>query len=159
MILFKNGEVVKYTLKCTRGEKDPATVSVKYMHWGEFKKWSALSAIADKIEDSDKQFEARMDVNRKQFLEYVTGVSGFYNSSGCELTDPKDVVDMFSVELIMEVLAAMKDPVSLNEAQVKNSERDSGGRLCEARRTESPSTAKPATINSKTEETVAIEND
>ena len=103
-----------------RNSDDPCVVTLKFVPYSKVQVYSKLIAEKSrKINDSSKTSEVVREVQKKQFVDSVEKVSGFFVSSK-EVIDAGEFYDCADTELIIEILKAMESASKLSEGQRKN---------------------------------------
>lgn len=110
-----------------RESEDPCIVRMKFVPHSRAQHYSRV--ISHKVKasaDPGKIPEISHEVQRKQFVESVESVSGYFIGSR-EVTDPGELYDTADGDLVIELLRAMESQQKLSEGQIKNSQPPSAG--------------------------------
>lgn len=102
-----------------RESDNPCVVRLKFVPYAKVQEYGRLLAIKAKAAGQEKLGEIGRDMQKRQFIENVESVSGYYVGSR-EVTDASEFYDTAPADLIFEVLKAMADSAKLNEGQRKN---------------------------------------
>ena len=102
-----------------RESENPCVIRLKFVPYAKVQEYSRLIAIKAKGAGQEKLSEIGRDIQRKQFVENIESVSGYYVDAR-EVTDASEFYDTAPAALIYEVIKAMEDSAKLNEGQRKN---------------------------------------
>lgn len=103
-----------------RESAEPCIVRLKFVPYSRVQHYSRLIAAKAKgASDAVKAAEAAQDVQKKQFVENVESISGYF-LGGREVKDPEEFYDTADTDLILEVIRAMESQSKLSEGQRKN---------------------------------------
>jgi hypothetical protein len=104
-----------------RETEKPCVVRLRYVPYSRVQHYSRLLAARTKgLNDHARLTELAHEVQKRQFVESVESVSGYY-VNGAEANDPAALYDTAPTELIHEIIRAMEDASRLSEGQLKNS--------------------------------------
>lgn len=105
-----------------RDSDDPCVVRLRFVSYSRVQHYSRLIALKNKDTRSDtmKAIEAAQAVQKKQFVENVESISGYF-VNGREVTDPAEFYESADTDLILEIIKAMESSARLTEGQRKNS--------------------------------------
>lgn len=105
-----------------RESTEPCVVKLKYVPYVKMLTYERL--IIEKTKgDRTKVGEVLPEVQKKQFLDSVENVSGFFVGKRA-VTDPDEFYEVADSALIVEIIRAMENPCFLKEGLLGN---DSGG--------------------------------
>jgi len=122
IISFDKDAVVDYipSYGGNRNSEDPCVVRLKFVPYSKVQEYSRIIASRTKgISDASRVTELTQSVQRKQFVDNVESVKGYYIEQR-EVTEPHEVYDTADTELVMEIIRAMESHWKLTEGQVKN---------------------------------------
>jgi hypothetical protein len=103
-----------------RDSSEQCVVSLKFVPYSRVQYYSRMiSAQTKNISDPSKVTEITQGIQRRQFVDSVELVSGYY-VGGAEIKDPALFYDTADTDLIIEVIKAMESAQRLSEGQVKN---------------------------------------
>lgn len=103
-----------------RESMDPCIVRLKFVPYSRVQEYSrVLSAKTRGVSDASKAAELAHQVQKKQFVENVAAVEGYY-VGGREVTDPEEFYSTADTDLVIEVIRAMESHAKLTEGQRKN---------------------------------------
>ena len=129
LISFDKDTVIEYVPAYgnNRESENPCVVRLKFVPYSRVQHYAKLlSAKARNTNDSGKMTEAGQEIQRKQFVENVEGVSG-YCIGDREVKDPGEVYDTADMEFVHEIIRAMESQQKLSEGQKKNFKQASVG--------------------------------
>ncbi len=121
--LFTKGQEIDYVPQYggNRDSTDPAIVRLRYVPYEMVLAYGRqIAARTRLLKDQTKAVEITHEIQKKEFLENVTSVSGF-QSGGMEITTAEYLWEHAPTELINELILAMEDAAKLSEGQRKNS--------------------------------------
>ncbi len=121
IISFDRNFVVDYmpAYAGNRESENPCVVRLKFVPYAKVQEYGRLIAIKVKGAGQEKLSEIGRDIQRRQFIESVESVSGYYVGAN-EVTDASEFYNTAPADLIFEVMKAMEDSAKLNEGQRKN---------------------------------------
>ncbi len=103
-----------------RDSVDPCVVRLKFVPYSRVQEYSRLlAARAGGAGDAAKTVNLTQSVQRKQFVENVSSIEGYYIGER-EVTDPEEFYDSADTELVTEIIRAMENIHRLSEGQRKN---------------------------------------
>lgn len=103
-----------------RDSAEPCIVRLKFVPYSRVQHYSRLIAAKAKgISDQAKVAEVAQGVQKKQFVENVDSISGYFLGAR-EIKDPEEFYDTADTDLILEVIRAMESQSKLSEGQRKN---------------------------------------
>ncbi|MFQ5442706.1 MAG: hypothetical protein ACE5EB_08300 [Thermodesulfobacteriota bacterium] len=103
-----------------RDSEDPCIVRLKFVPYSRVQQYSRLIAAKTKgVDDTSKIAGISQDVQKRQFIENVDSVSGYY-VGGSEVRDAAEFYDTAGTELVLEIVRAMESTQKLSEGQIKN---------------------------------------
>lgn len=104
-----------------RDSDNPCIVKMKFVPYSKIQHYSRLIAARTKnLSDPSKVTEISQEIQKKQFVENVDFISGYFVGSR-EVTDPGEFYDTADTDLVIEILKAMESASKLTEGQRKNS--------------------------------------
>lgn len=121
--LFSKGQEIDYIPQYggNRDSSEPAIVRLRYVPYEMVLAYGRQIAARTKVmKDQNRAIEVTHEIQKKEFIENVAGVSGFH-SGDRELTTAEDLWEHAPAELINELIQAMEDAAKLSEGQRKNS--------------------------------------
>lgn len=99
---------------------DPCVVRLKYVPYSRVQHYSRLIASKTRgVTDPLKVAESTHQVQKKQFVDSVEGVDGYY-VGGREVVDGAEFYETADTDLVIEIIQAMESLSKLNEGQRKN---------------------------------------
>ncbi|HHL40893.1 MAG TPA: hypothetical protein ENJ37_10340 [Deltaproteobacteria bacterium] len=122
IISFDPDTIIEYVPEYggNRDSDEPCVVRLRFVPYSRVQHYSRiLAARTGGVSDPLKAAEAGQAVQRRQFVENVEQVSGYY-IGGREVTDPAEFYDTADTELVLEIVAAMESQARLSEGQRKN---------------------------------------
>lgn len=122
IISFDKDSVIDYIPEYNgnRESDDPCVVTLRFVPFSKVQEYSRLlSARTRAASDPIKLAEAAQQVQRRQFVENVETVQGYYIGMR-KITDPGEFYDTADTDLVLEVIKAMESMARLNESQRKN---------------------------------------
>lgn len=103
-----------------RESADPCVVRLKYVPYSRVQHYSRLIASKTRgVADPLKVAECTHQVQKKQFVESVESVDGYY-VGGREVVDGCEFYETADTDLVIEIIQAMESLSKLNEGQRKN---------------------------------------
>ncbi len=102
-----------------RENDDPCVVRLRFVPYTKVQEYGRLIAMKAKAAGQERLSDIGRDIQKRQFVESVESVSGYYVGAG-EVTTAAEFYDTAPAELIYEVIKAMEDSVKLSEGQRKN---------------------------------------
>ena len=106
-----------------RDSDDPCVVRLRFVPYSRVQEYSRLlasrAAAAGSAQDAARTVNVTQTVQRRQFVENVASVSGYYIGQR-EVTDPEEFYDSADTELVTEIIRAMENIHKLTEGQRKN---------------------------------------
>jgi len=123
IIVFDKDSIIKYVPAYgdNRESENPCIVNLKYISYSRVQFYAKLLASRNKgTNDVSKIYEYGQEMQKKQFVENVESISGFFIGDK-EITDPAEFYESAPTQLIYEIIKAMEDSQKLSEGQRKNS--------------------------------------
>lgn len=103
-----------------RESAEPCIVRLKYVPYARVQHYSRLIAARAKgTQDPSKVTEITQEIQKKQFVENVESVSGYY-VGGKEARGPEELYETADTDLVIEIIKAMESHSRLSEGQRKN---------------------------------------
>ena len=103
-----------------RDSVEPCVVRLKFVPYSRVQHYSRLLAAKAKgASDPAKAAEAAQFIQKRQFVENVEGVSGYY-IEGRGTSDVEEFYESADSDLVIEVIQAMESTSRLSEGQRKN---------------------------------------
>ena len=103
-----------------RDSLDPCVVKIRFVPYSRVQHYSRLIAARSKgVGDPLKAAEITQHVQKKQFVENVEGIHGYYVAER-EVTDADELYDTADTDLVVEIIQAMESISRLSEGQRKN---------------------------------------
>ena len=103
-----------------RNSGEPCIVSLKFVPYSRVQHYARLIAARNKGGvDQAKITEVSQEVQRKQFVESVESISGYFVGDR-EVTEPGGFYDTADTDLVIEIIRAMESQQRLGEGQRKN---------------------------------------
>jgi len=122
IVSFDRDSVVDYIPEYggNRESAEPCVVSLRFVPYSRVQEYSRLLAARTRgVADPVKVAELTQHVQKKQFVENVESVSGYY--VGCtRVTSAGEFFDTADTDLVLEVIRAMESASRLTEGQRKN---------------------------------------
>lgn len=105
-----------------RDSENPCVVRLRYVPYSKVQHYSRLIALKNKDAKNDvtKTIEAAQAIQKRQFVESVESVSGFFINER-EVPDSAEFYDTADTDLVLEIIRAMESSAKLTEGQRKNS--------------------------------------
>ncbi|MEK6760013.1 MAG: hypothetical protein AABY51_09600 [Deltaproteobacteria bacterium] len=122
IISFDRDIVVDYVpeYSSNRESCDPCVIKLKFVPYSRVQEYSRLIAARTRtVADQARAAEITQDVQRRQFVENVEAVSGYF-VGGREVKDPAEFYETADTDLILETIKAMESHSRLSEGQRKN---------------------------------------
>ncbi|MBW7957847.1 MAG: hypothetical protein H3C68_08155 [Deltaproteobacteria bacterium] len=103
-----------------RESLDPCIVSLKFVPYSRVQEYSRLLAARTRgLADQVRIAELTHSVQRKQFVENVECIQGYYVGE-TRVSDPGEFYDTADTDLVLEIIRAMESTSRLSEGQRKN---------------------------------------
>jgi len=104
-----------------RDSEDPCVVRLKFVPYSRVQEYSRLLAAraGGATGDAVKTVNLSQSVQKKQFVENVASVSGYYIGER-EVSGPEDFYESADTELVTEIIRSMENIHKLSEGQRKN---------------------------------------
>jgi len=103
-----------------RESENPCVVSLRFVPYSRVQHYSRLIAARTKGgADPSKVAEISQGIQKKQFVENVESVSGYFIGDR-EVTGPEEFFETADTDLIIEIIRAMESHQRLLEGQRKN---------------------------------------
>lgn len=122
IVSFDKESIVDYIPEYggNRESSDPCIVSLRFVPYSRVQEYSRLLAARTRgVADSVKVAELTQHVQRKQFIENVENISGYFVGS-MKVTSPGEFFDTADTDLVLEVIRAMESASKLTDGQRKN---------------------------------------
>ncbi|MBI2401112.1 MAG: hypothetical protein HYV23_08690 [Deltaproteobacteria bacterium] len=122
IVSFDRESIVDYIPEYggNRESADPCVVSLRFVPYSRVQEYSRLLAARTRgVADSVKVAELTQHVQRKQFVENVENISGYFVGS-MKVTSPGEFFDTADTDLVLEVIRAMESASRLTDGQRKN---------------------------------------
>lgn len=122
IVSFDREAVTDYLPKYSgnRDSDDPCIVRLKFVPYSRVQHYSRVLAARTKgTTNPSKITEVGQAVQKKQFIESVEAVSGYYVGER-EVTEPGEFYETADTELVIEIIRAMESASKLTEGQRKN---------------------------------------
>ena len=122
IISFDRESVIDYIPEYggNRESLDPCIVSLKFVPYSRVQEYSRLLVARTRgLADQARAAELAHQVQRKQFVENVEGIQGYFVAE-MRVTDPGEFYDTADTALVIEVIRAMESNSKLTEGQRKN---------------------------------------
>jgi hypothetical protein len=122
IVSFDKESIVDYIPEYggNRESADPCVVSLRFVPYSRVQEYSRLLAARTRgVADSVKVAELTQHVQRKQFVENVENISGYFVGS-MKVTNPGEFFDTADTDLVLEVIRAMESASRLTDGQRKN---------------------------------------
>lgn len=103
-----------------RESEEPCIVRLKYIPYSRVQEYSRMIAARVKGLNDVKRIDCVQDIQRKQFIDNVESVSGYYVDTK-PVTDASEFYATAPAELIVELVQAMESAQRLSDGQRKNS--------------------------------------
>lgn len=103
-----------------RNSDDPCVVRMKFVPYSRVQEYSRLIAASAGVgSDAVKTVHLSQSVQKKQFVESVSEVSGYYIGER-EVVVADEFYESADTELVTEIIRAMENIQKLSEGQRKN---------------------------------------
>ncbi len=104
-----------------RESEDPCVVRLKFVPYSRVQEYSRLLAAraSGAAGDAVKTVNLSQSVQKKQFVENVASVSGYYIGER-EVSGAEDFYESADTELVTEIIRSMENIHKLSEGQRKN---------------------------------------
>lgn len=103
-----------------RESVEPCVVSLKFVPYSRVQEYSRLLAARTRgVADPVKVAELTQHIQRKQFVENVEAVSGYFVGER-KVTSPGEFFETADTDLVLEVINAMESTTRLTGGQRKN---------------------------------------
>jgi hypothetical protein len=122
IIGFDRDMVVDYVPEYNgnRESLDPCVVKLRFVPYSRVQHYSRLIAARSKgVSEPVKLAEIAQQVQKKQFVDNVDGVYGYYVAER-EVVDPAEFYETADTDLIIEIIQALESISKLSEGQRKN---------------------------------------
>lgn len=122
IVSFDKESVVDYIPEYggNRESSDPCVVSLRFVPYSRVQEYSRLlAARARGVADPMKVAELSQHVQKRQFVENVENVSGYFVGA-TKVTNPGEFFDTADTDLVLEVIRAMESTSRLTDGQRKN---------------------------------------
>lgn len=122
IISFDKESVIDYIPEYggNRDSMDPCIVSLRFVPYSRVQDYSRLLAARTRgVSDPVKVAELTQHIQKKQFVENVENVRGYYVGEA-KVTEPGEFFDTADTDLVLEVIRAMESASRLTEGQRKN---------------------------------------
>ena len=122
IVSFDKESVVDYIPEYggNRESSDPCVVSLRFVPYSRVQEYSRLlAARARGVADPVKVAELTQHVQKRQFVENVENVSGYFVGV-TKVTNPGEFFDTADTDLVLEVIRAMESTSRLTDGQRKN---------------------------------------
>lgn len=122
IIGFSRGQEVEFipAYSGNRDSAEPCTIGIKYVPYEAVLSYSRqITSQTRNLKDQSKAIEVSQAVQKKQFIENVTSVTGF-NVGERAITTAAELWEVAPTDLISEIIGAMEDSAKLSEGQRKN---------------------------------------
>ena len=122
IVSFDKESVIDYIPECggNRESLDPCIVSLRFVPFSRVQEYSRLLAAKTRgIADQARVAELTHQIQRKQFVENVEGIQGYYVGEK-RVTDAGEFYETADTDLVIEVIRAMESNSRLTEGQIKN---------------------------------------
>ncbi len=122
IISFDRDTVVDYIPEYAgnRESLDPCIVRLKFVPYSRVQHYARLITAKTRGQsDSVRVAEVAHEVQKKQFVENVDSISGYYVGE-MEVGTPAEFYDTADTDLVIEIVKAMESHAKLTEGQVKN---------------------------------------
>ena len=103
-----------------RESAEPCVVSLKFVPYSRVQEYSRLLAARTRgVADAVKVAELTQHVQKKQFVENVEAISGYFVGER-KVTSPAEFFETADTDLVLEVIGAMESTTRLTGGQIKN---------------------------------------
>jgi len=103
-----------------RDSGEPCIVRLKFVPFSRVQHYARLiAARTEGLSDKARIAEISQSVQKRQFVENVESVSGYYVGMK-EVEDPAEFYETADTDLVLEVIKAMESASKLTGGQVKN---------------------------------------
>lgn len=122
IVSFDRDSIIDYIPEYggNRESLDPCIVSLRFVPYSRVQEYSRLLAARTRgLADQARIAELTQSVQRKQFVENVECIQGYYVGE-MRISDPGEFYDTADTDLVLEVIRAMESNSRLSEGQRKN---------------------------------------
>jgi hypothetical protein len=122
IISFDRDAVIDYIPEYAgnRNSDTPCVVMLRFVPYSRVQHYArVIAARARALSDPTKAAEVAHEVQKKQFVENVEMISGYFVGDE-PVTDPGEFYDTADTELVTEIIKAMESHAKLTEGQRKN---------------------------------------
>ncbi|MBI5344765.1 MAG: hypothetical protein HZB83_05435 [Deltaproteobacteria bacterium] len=94
---------------------------LKFVPYSKVQEYARLISLRTKgAQDQSKTAEAAQAVQKKEFVENIDSISGYYVGER-EVTDAAEFYETADTDIVIEIIRAMESSQRLTEGQRKNS--------------------------------------
>lgn len=125
IISFDKDTIIEYVPAYgnNRESENPCVVRLKFVPYSRVQHYARIiSAKAKGAAINEKIAEIAQEIQKKQFIESVEGISGYFIGDR-EVISSAEFYETADTELILELIKAMESQQKLSEGQRKNFER------------------------------------
>jgi len=122
IISFDRDSIVDYIPEYggNRESADPCVVTLRFVPYSRVQEYSRLLAARTRgVADPVRVAELTQHVQKKQFVENVEAVSGYFVGEK-KVSSPGEFFETADTDLVLEVIGAMESMSRLTEGQRKN---------------------------------------
>ncbi len=102
-----------------RESAEPCVVKLRFVPYARVQHYARLIVARKGTTDQARMTEMTQEVQKRQFVESVEGVNGYY-VDGVEVRDPERFYETADTDLVIEIIKAMESSSRLSEGQRKN---------------------------------------
>lgn len=121
IISFDSLSLIEYVPEYggNRESVEPCVVKLRFVPYARVQHYARLIAGRRTGADQARMTELTQEVQKRQFVESVEGISGYY-VDGVETRDPERFYETADTDLVIEIIKAMESASKLSEGQRKN---------------------------------------
>jgi len=121
IISFSPDTIIEYVPSYggNRDSDNPCIIRMRFVPFSKVQHYYKLRIARTKdLSEPSKITEISQDIQKKQFVESVESISGYF-VNGKEITTPEEFYETADSDLIIEIIRAMENAQKLNEGQKK----------------------------------------
>lgn len=121
IISFDRASLIEYVPEYSgnRESVEPCVVKLRFVPYARVQHYARLIAARKGTTDQARMIEMTQEVQKRQFVDNVEGVSGYYVDA-VEVRDPERFYETADTDLVIEIIKAMESSCKLSEGQRKN---------------------------------------
>ncbi len=122
IVSFDKDTVIEYIPEYggNRESESPCVVRLRFVPYSKVRHYARLlQARTHGLTDPERVFQVAQEVQKKEFVESVESISGFYVGER-EVREPEEFYEVAPARFVYEILEAVEDQQKLIEGQRKN---------------------------------------